>query len=119
MTEREFNDLFGSINDNPSLRSEKGGFSMSADFIAMKPVVETMTGPIPTSALGFTLMHEHIIVRSEGMIQNFPHIWDQKAVLDCALKMLTALKAKGVSPSQIDIMTRENPRRIFENVATY
>ncbi|MEW6184640.1 MAG: hypothetical protein AB1585_02740 [Thermodesulfobacteriota bacterium] len=61
-----------------------------------QPLVQTMTGPVPTAALGFTLMHEHIIARSEGMIQNFPHIWDQPAVLDFALKMLTALKTRGV-----------------------
>ena len=60
------------------------------------PKVETMTGPVPTKALGFTLMHEHIIARSEGMIQNFPGIWNQKAVLKKALEMLTALKSKGV-----------------------
>lgn len=60
------------------------------------PMVETMTGPIPTAALGFTLMHEHIIVRSEGMIQNFPHLWEPQQILDQVLKTLTALKAKGV-----------------------
>lgn len=60
------------------------------------PRVETLSGPIPTSALGFTLMHEHIIVRSEGIIQNFPHLWDQQRVLNRVLEMLTALKAKGV-----------------------
>lgn len=58
--------------------------------------VETMTGPISTTALGFTLMHEHIIARSEGMIQNFPGIWNQAAVLNKVLEMLTVLKAKGV-----------------------
>jgi phosphotriesterase-related protein len=60
------------------------------------PSVETLTGPIPTTDLGFTLMHEHIIVRSEGMAKNFPGVWNQEAVLDKALQMLTALKAKGV-----------------------
>jgi len=58
--------------------------------------VETMTGTIRTTDLGFTLMHEHIIARSEGMVQNFPGIWNQEAVLNKALEMLTAIKAKGV-----------------------
>ena len=44
--------------------------------VANQPMVETMTGPIKTADLGFVLMHEHIIVRSEGLAQNFPHIWD-------------------------------------------
>jgi phosphotriesterase-related protein len=60
------------------------------------PLVETMTGPISTTELGFTLMHEHIIVQSEGMANNFPGVWDRKAVLEKALEMLTALKAEGV-----------------------
>ncbi len=58
--------------------------------------VETMTGLLNTADLGFTLMHEHIVVRSEGMVQNFPGIWNQKAVLDKTLETLKALKGKGV-----------------------
>ena len=69
---------------------------MSADSTSAKPMVETMTGPISTADLGFTLMHEHIIVRAEGMAKNFPQVWDQQPVLDKALEMLTALKAKRV-----------------------
>lgn len=60
------------------------------------PLVETMTGPIPTAELGFTLMHEHIIVRSEGMAANFPQVWDQQHVLDKALKTLQKIKDRGV-----------------------
>jgi phosphotriesterase-related protein len=60
------------------------------------PWVETMTGPIRPAKLGFTLMHEHIIVRSEGMAKNFPGVWNREAVLAKALQMLTALKALGV-----------------------
>ena len=63
---------------------------------ATQPMVETMTGPIKTANLGFVLMHEHIIVRSEGLAQNFPHIWEPQPALDRALELLTALKAKGV-----------------------
>jgi phosphotriesterase-related protein len=69
---------------------------MSVDSISPRPVVETMMGPISPSDLGFTLMHEHIVVRSEGMVQNFPGIWNQGAVLNKALEMLKSLKGKGV-----------------------
>jgi phosphotriesterase-related protein len=73
---------------------------MATDYVQMStvigPSVETMTGPIRTADLGFTLMHEHIIVRSEGMAHNFPQVWKEQPVLDKALKMLTALKARGV-----------------------
>lgn len=58
--------------------------------------VETMTGPISTADLGFTLMHEHIFGRSEGVAPNFPRVWDEQAELEKALDTLTALKAKGV-----------------------
>jgi phosphotriesterase-related protein len=74
------------------MQAEPSPSSSGSEF----PMVETMTGPIPTSALGFTLMHEHIIVCSEGMIQNFPHIWDRERVLRLALEKLAALKGRGV-----------------------
>jgi predicted metal-dependent phosphotriesterase family hydrolase len=32
---------------------------------------------------------------------------------------MPALLEAGVSQQQIDVMTRENPRRVFENVGTY
>jgi phosphotriesterase-related protein len=60
------------------------------------PLVETMAGPIRTADLGFVLMHEHLIIRSEGLAFNFPHIWDPQPALDRALTLLTALKARGV-----------------------
>jgi len=69
---------------------------MSVDYLSTKSVVETMNGPISTEDLGFTLMHEHIIVRAEGMAKNFPGVWNQQPVLDKVLEMLTALKARGV-----------------------
>ena len=61
-----------------------------------EPSVETMTGPISTADLGFTLMHEHIFSRSEGVEHNFPFVWDEQAELDHAVDLLSALKAKGV-----------------------
>lgn len=72
---------------------------------ADQSMVETMTGPIETADLGFVLMHEHIIVRSEGLAQNFPHIWDPQPALDRALELLTALKAKGVDTPSISPFT--------------
>jgi phosphotriesterase-related protein len=60
------------------------------------PFVETITGPVGTADLGFTLMHEHIIVKSEGVAHNWPQVWDMQPVLNKALETLTALKAKGI-----------------------
>jgi phosphotriesterase-related protein len=61
------------------------------------PFVETMIGPVSTADLGFTLMHEHIFSRSEGVEYNFPFVWDQQAEIDHAIETLTRLKAEGVN----------------------
>ncbi|MDI6857564.1 MAG: phosphotriesterase-related protein [Dehalococcoidia bacterium] len=60
------------------------------------PSVETLTGPISTGEMGFTLMHEHIFSRSEGVQFQFPFLWDQQTEVDRAVETLTRLKAKGV-----------------------
>lgn len=61
------------------------------------PQVETATGPIPTSDLGFTLMHEHVFVLSEGVPASFPSVWDRDADTKRAVEVLRRLKQKGVS----------------------
>src|SRR3954464_4201950 len=61
------------------------------------PAVNTVTGPIDSAALGFTLMHEHVYVLTEGLTPNFPHIWDRKARIEQAASALGEAKARGVS----------------------
>ena len=61
------------------------------------PQVNTVTGPIDTSALGFTLMHEHVFVLTEGVYANFPHLWDREARVSEAVRDLSEAKAHGVS----------------------
>ena len=61
------------------------------------PYVETATGPVSTSDLGFTLMHEHIFVLSEGVAANFPSVWDEEAKKTEAVDLLRRLKDRGVS----------------------
>ena len=36
------------------------------------PTVNTATGPVDTASLGFTLMHEHIYVLTEGVVRDVP-----------------------------------------------
>ena len=36
--------------------------------------IDSVLGPIDTSDLGFTLMHEHLIVASAGIPQNLPEL---------------------------------------------
>jgi phosphotriesterase-related protein len=61
------------------------------------PYVETATGPVSTSDLGFTLMHEHIFVLSEGVAASFPSVWDEEAKKAEAVNILRRLKDGGVS----------------------
>ena len=59
--------------------------------------VETAKGSIDSSALGVTLMHEHVFVLSTEMLQNFPATWgdEEKRVSD-AIARLGELKSRGV-----------------------
>jgi phosphotriesterase-related protein len=61
------------------------------------PTVNTVTGPIDTRQLGFTLMHEHIYVLSEGVIANFPRLWNREERIAQAAAALSEAKAHGVS----------------------
>jgi phosphotriesterase-related protein len=69
-------------------RDSNGEFAM--------PTVNSVTGPIDTSALSFTLMHEHVYVTTEGVIQTFPHLWDREARSAKAADQLAEAKAHGV-----------------------
>lgn len=70
--------------------------------------VSTIRGPLDTGRLGFTLMHEHIVTQSPDW--RYTHIPQD---------VLPALREAGVTDSQIDQMTRDNPRRIFERTGGY
>ena len=59
--------------------------------------INTVRGPLDTSRLGVTLMHEHVFVLSTEVMQNFPEAWgdEEKRVAD-AVARLNELKARGV-----------------------
>jgi phosphotriesterase-related protein len=59
--------------------------------------VQTATGPVDTASLGFTLMHEHIYVLTEGLYTTFPHLWDRDERIKQAAAALTEAKKHGVS----------------------
>ena len=54
----------------------------------MATTVETALGPIATTELGPTLMHEHIVTRSPGVQENWPHLWDRPEILKIAERPL-------------------------------
>src|SRR5229473_4077873 len=59
--------------------------------------IETVRGPIDSSQLGTTLMHEHVFVLDTEILQNYPEEWGQeeKRISD-AVARLNELKARGV-----------------------
>ena len=58
--------------------------------------ISTLTGPIDSQDLGFTLMHEHLFVLSWSMRSAFPGWLDRQAVIDGAVRALSAVHASGV-----------------------
>jgi len=65
--------------------------------IAMTAQVHTARGPIETSALGTTLMHEHVFVMNTDLTQNYPARWgDESRREHDAIVRLNELSARGV-----------------------
>ena len=60
------------------------------------PTVETLRGPVDTSTLGGTLMHEHVFVLSEGVEANFPSVFDEAAQVAQARAKLQDMADAGV-----------------------
>jgi phosphotriesterase-related protein len=58
--------------------------------------VETVTGPVGLDDLGTTLIHEHLMMRSEPVPAQFPHLYDEEEALRRASETATALVAQGV-----------------------
>src|SRR5256886_9157570 len=75
------------------------------------PTVETALGPIATAALGPTLMHEHIVTRSPGVHENWPHLFPRDAILALAERKMADLYARGIR-SLVDLTTVDLGRDI-------
>jgi phosphotriesterase-related protein len=73
--------------------------------------VETALGPVDTGALGPTLMHEHIVTRSPGVQENWPHLWDRAAILALAERKMADLHARGIR-TIVDLTTVDLGRDI-------
>jgi len=59
--------------------------------------VETVRGPVEVSALGPTLMHEHVFVLSTEHMQNYgSDWWDEEARVADAIGKLNSLYARGI-----------------------
>ncbi|TMQ19306.1 MAG: phosphotriesterase-related protein, partial [Candidatus Rokuibacteriota bacterium] len=73
--------------------------------------VETALGAVPTAELGPTLMHEHIVTRSPGVHENWPHLFDRDGILAIAERKLADLHARGIR-SIVDLTTVDLGRDI-------
>jgi len=73
--------------------------------------IQTVLGPVESGSLGFTLMHEHIMVRTPGVADNFPTIWDRAAEIDYAATALSEARAVGVQ-TLVDATTFEMGRDV-------
>ncbi len=58
--------------------------------------VETVHGTVEASALGLTLIHEHVRFRDEAVAENWPGRYDAAAELAAAVAAVNAAKAHGV-----------------------
>jgi phosphotriesterase-related protein len=58
--------------------------------------IMTVTGPVAPEDLGFTLMHEHVVLRTPGFAENYPSTYPRDDVLARSIEQLTRLRAKGV-----------------------
>jgi phosphotriesterase-related protein len=58
-------------------------------------VVNSVSGPLDTADLGFTLMHEHILLQSPGVKENFP-VWNRASELEKAVGMIRDVMDRGV-----------------------
>jgi phosphotriesterase-related protein len=58
--------------------------------------VHTVRGPIESSALGTTLMHEHVFILNREIMENYPSYWDEEHRVADAVTKLNQLKAGGV-----------------------
>ena len=74
-----------------------GGFTTQRSTEKQMATVETVKGPVQTSGLGATLMHEHVFVLSTEIDQNYPEAFSDEERREAdAVRRLNELKAAGI-----------------------
>lgn len=58
--------------------------------------IQSATGPLDTANLGFTLMHEHVLVLWPPMYQQYPELFDRAAKMEEAVAKLKRARESGV-----------------------
>ena len=62
-----------------------------------REMVETVTGPVAASELGFTLSHEHVIVGFPGIRATYPELMDWDGIESTGIAMLSEARAEGLN----------------------
>ena len=78
--------------------------------------IQSATGPIDTANMGFTLMHEHVLVLWPPMYQQYPELFDRAAEMEKAVAKLKAARSAGVT-TMVDLTPIDlgrDPRFIAE-----
>ena len=80
--------------------------------------VNTVLGPINTSAMGFTLCHEHVVTGSAGVAASYPELVDRDTITELAVENLSRTRQGGVS-TFVDLTTFDLGRdiRLVRDVA--
>jgi len=63
---------------------------------AQEGVIMTVRGPIPSSEMGLTLIHEHVLVDFIGADKTGSHRWNRQEVIPVVLPFLEQAKGQGV-----------------------
>ena len=67
-------------------------------------IVNTVTGPLDTDDLGFTLSHEHVGTNAAGLRHTFPEFIDRDGIREQSIVAMTAAYADGVR-TMVDVST--------------
>jgi len=59
-------------------------------------MINTVTGAIQSAELGRTLVHEHLMIRSDAVVSQFPHLYDNEGDYLKAVISVKSAKAKGI-----------------------
>ena len=68
----------------------------SSSIQAQQGTVMTVTGPVPSSEIGLSLIHEHVLVDFIGAERTGKHRWDKKEVIPAVLPFLNKAKKLGM-----------------------
>ncbi|GMX61111.1 phosphotriesterase-related protein [Paenibacillus elgii] len=58
--------------------------------------INAVTGKVDSGNLGCTLVHEHLLLRSEAVTVQFPHLYNEEELFQKAVKAVKEVQARGV-----------------------